>query len=217
MLRIPRRFPPEGIVLVGHGLAIGAAIGFAFSTREVWGGLLVAAGVAGNHVADMVDGTHARATGQCRNGGELLDHFVDPLSFSYWAIGWSLSIDCLPMGLAAVMILYATALLTSIKAKITGEFALARFGPTEMKATFVVYGLAQAVLAAGVVPGVGAEPVARGFLGFMLAVGVIQLAANLVSGVREVNRSGVAPDSAPWVLDRGEDPSRRSDDPDRFV
>ena len=82
-LNIPAWFPPEGIVLAGHGLAIVGALGFAFATRNVWGGLCVAIGVAGNHFADCIDGTHARSTDQCRNGGELLDHFTDPLSFTY--------------------------------------------------------------------------------------------------------------------------------------
>ena len=62
-LGIPRWFPPEGIVLFGHGCAIAGAVGFAFSTNTVWGGLLGAAGVAGNHLADCVDGTHAPGNG----------------------------------------------------------------------------------------------------------------------------------------------------------
>ena len=71
-LRIPNTFPPEGIVLAGHALAIVGAVGFAFSATHWWGGLLAALGVIGNHTADCVDGTHARSTGQCRNGGELV-------------------------------------------------------------------------------------------------------------------------------------------------
>ena len=86
-LPIPRRLPPEAIVACGHLAAIAGAVGFALSTRWAWAGVLAAVGVALNHTCDVLDGTHARATGQCRNGGELLDHFVDPLSFSYWAAG----------------------------------------------------------------------------------------------------------------------------------
>jgi archaetidylinositol phosphate synthase len=71
LLRIPRAFPPEGIILVGHLMAILGAIGFAFSTRFWWGGLLAVSGVVGNHTADCLDGTHARSTGQCRNGVDL--------------------------------------------------------------------------------------------------------------------------------------------------
>ena len=98
MLRIPKWFPPEGIVLSGHVFAIVGAIGFAFSVSHFWGGILVAIGVAGNHFADCIDGTHARATNQCRNGGELLDHFTDPLSFAYWIFGWSWAVERLEFG-----------------------------------------------------------------------------------------------------------------------
>ncbi len=140
-LRIPQTFPPEGIVLIGHLCAIAAAVSFAYSTQFWWAGLLVAMGVAANHVADVLDGTHARATGQCRNGGELLDHFVDPLSFSYWLVGLSVCCRRLDLALIAVICLYATAVLTNIKAKMIGEFTLARFGPTEFKALLVTVGI----------------------------------------------------------------------------
>jgi len=86
ILPIPSWFPPKGIVGLGHLSAIAGALGFAYSTSTTWGGLLAALGVFGNHAADCVDGTHARRTNQCRNGGELLDHFTDPLSFSYWLV-----------------------------------------------------------------------------------------------------------------------------------
>ena len=79
VLPIPQRFPPEEFVLIGHLLAILAAVGFAFSTKIWWAGVVAAIEVFGNHTADWLDGTHARSTGQCRNGGELLDHFTDPL------------------------------------------------------------------------------------------------------------------------------------------
>ena len=68
-LRIPARLPPEAIVGCGHLAAIVGAVGFAFSTRSPWGGVLAALGVALNHTCDVLDGTHARATNQCRNGG----------------------------------------------------------------------------------------------------------------------------------------------------
>ena len=90
-LHIPPRVPPEAIIGAGHLIAIAAAFGFAYSTQWWWAAGVGALGVLGNHLADMVDGTHARRTNQCRNGGELLDHFTDPLSFSYWMIGISVS------------------------------------------------------------------------------------------------------------------------------
>ncbi len=55
-------FPPEGIVFVGHLCAVVGAIGFACATQWWWGGVLGALGVALNHTADVLDGTHARAT-----------------------------------------------------------------------------------------------------------------------------------------------------------
>ena len=67
-LGVPARFPPEGIVVIGHLCAIAGALGFAFADRWWWAGLIAALGVAGNHIADVLDGTHARATNQCRNG-----------------------------------------------------------------------------------------------------------------------------------------------------
>ncbi|MCH2113926.1 MAG: CDP-alcohol phosphatidyltransferase family protein [Pirellulales bacterium] len=47
--------------------------------------MLAAVSGALNQNCDLLDGTHARAIDQCRNGGELLDHFGDllPFSFSY--------------------------------------------------------------------------------------------------------------------------------------
>lgn len=156
-LLIPRKFPPEGIVLAGHACAIAGAIGFACSAKWWWGGLVAAAGVALNHFADLMDGTHARATNQCRNGGELLDHFTDPLSFSYWMIGIALAAGAAWWGVAAVLCIYATAVLTNIRAKITGEFALAAFGPTEFKTLLAAFGLAMSA-AAGGTPGAVKPP-----------------------------------------------------------
>lgn len=208
LLRIPRAFPPEGIVVAGHAVAIVAAFGFAFATRFGWGGLLVALGVAGNHLADMVDGTHARTTGQCRNSGELLDHFLDPLSFSYWTIGWAVSIASLPLALAAVLVLYATALLTSLRAKLTGEFRLARFGPTEMKATLVLYGLAMFAFTTGIIPGVDPLTAARLAFWALLVVGVVQLGLNLAGALVAVNRIGAPPDTTAWVLRPGREEGR---------
>jgi phosphatidylglycerophosphate synthase len=201
MLPIPRRFPPEGIIAVGHLSAIAGAVGFAFATQSWWAGLLVALGVAGNHVADMFDGTHARATGQCRNGGELLDHFTDPLSFAYWIVGLAISCGRLDLGLAAVICLYATAVLTNIKAKLVGEFTLATFGPTEFKAILVLYGLGMAALSASAASA-AAPSIALGFLAILIVVGVAQLAIQLVRSVREVNARGSAPDNTEWQTTR---------------
>lgn len=203
-LPIPARFPPEGIVVAGHCLAVVAACGFAWSADRWWGGLVAAFGVAGNHIADCLDGTHARATNQCRNGGELLDHFFDPLSFSYWLAGIAVSCGRLDWGLAAVIGLYATAVLTNIKAKMIGEFTLARFGPTEFKTLLVVFaGLLSVTHAAGSFPW---EPrtIVFVFLAGLVVFGVIQLAVQLIAAVRDVNRRGAAPDTDEWVTVRQE-------------
>gem|GEM_PF-951202 len=192
-LRIPRAFPPEGIVLMGHLLAIVGACGFFLAVPHWWGGLLVALGVAGAHFMDCLDGTHARSTDQCRNGGELLDHFTDPLSFSYWMVGWGASTGNLWLSIIAVIVIYATAVLTNIVAKITGTFELQRFGPTEFKTLLVVHGLVMCLLPAE----------ARANLAFwsflvLVVVGVVQLKVNLVRGVFKVNRHGAAPDTGEW-------------------
>ena len=203
-LKIPAAFPPEGIIAVGHTLAMIAAFGFAWAPFHWWGGLLVALGVAGNHIADCMDGTHARTTDQCRNGGELLDHFVDPLSFSYWLCGWAVSVEQLGLGMASIICLYATAVLTNIKAKMIGEFALATFGPTEFKSLLVLYGLIQSGLC--LVNGPTAMNRHLAFYAFsaLLVAGLLQLVLGLIKAVREVNAFGEAPDTTEWETTRGE-------------
>ena len=202
-LGVPAKFPPEGIVVVGHLCAIAGAIGFAFSAHWWWAGLLAALGVAGNHVADVLDGTHARATNQCRNGGELLDHFVDPLSFSYWVTGLAYCADALLLGIGGVIIIYATAVLTNIRAKMTGEFTLARYGPTEFKTLLILFGL----FMAGTTGGWWLEPESAGSLAFwfvliMFVTGLLSLARNLWHGIRAVNQAGAPPDTTEWELDQ---------------
>ncbi len=196
---IPKRLPPEAIVVSGHLMAMAGAAGFVYSTTYWWGGLLAACGVALSHIADLLDGTHARRTGQCRNGGELLDHFLDPLSFSYLLIGLCVSIGRWDLAVAAVLCLYASAVLTSIKAKLIGEFTLASFGPTEFKTLLAAYGLLQMVWLLLPQPPLASAAIALGFIGILLTVGVIQLAVNLIKAVIEVNRHGSAPDTTEWV------------------
>jgi len=193
VLHIPKRFPPEGIVIIGHLLALAGAVGFAFALKTGWGGWLAAFGVAGNHIADCIDGTHARATNQCRNGGELLDHFCDPLSFSYWLAGIGWGIGRLDLALVAVMTLYATAVLTNIKAKLIGEFTLDRFGPTEFKTLLVGFGIALALLPTP-------STFAFWFFAILVGVGLLSLKIQLVKSVIEVNRKGAAPDTSEWEL-----------------
>ena len=195
-LPIPRRFPPEGLVILGHLIAIGGAVGFALSTRFWWGGLLAAIGVAGNHLCDMIDGTHARRTGQCRNGGELLDHFFDPLSFSFWMVGLGVAAARLDLSLAVVIAIYATAVMTSIRAKITGEFSLSRFGPTEFKSLLIILGIA---LAATSLADGATESVVIWSLWALAVLGGLQLVVGLVQSVRDVNASSAPPDTSEWT------------------
>ena len=196
-LHIPNWFPPEGIVLVGHTLAIVGAVGFALSTRFWWGGLLAAIGVIGNHTADCVDGTHARTTGQCRNGGELLDHFTDPLSFAYWLVGIGVAAASTELALVAVICLFAIGILTNIKAKLMGEFTLASFGPTEFKTVLTLLGLT--LMSLFLVDPSMTTKVAFVAMSVLVVVGLIQLPIQLVRAVRDVNRHGSAPDQSEWV------------------
>jgi archaetidylinositol phosphate synthase len=206
-LRIPAWLPPEAIVGAGHACAIGGAVGLAYSTSTWWGGLLGAAGVIGNHYCDVFDGTHARTTGQCRNGGELLDHFCDPLSFAYCLVGIAVSCGRLDFGLAAVIVLFATAVLTNIRAKLIGEFTLSAFGPTEFKTLLSVYGLVVAGCVAAGVPGI-VTGVTWAF-GALIVVGAIQLVHGLASAVRDVNRHGRPADTTEWMTTRDSQPTSR--------
>lgn len=201
-LHLPAKLPPEAIVLVGHLCAIAGALGYAFATKHWWGGLLGAAGVALNHTADVLDGTHARATNQCRNGGELLDHFVDPLSFSYWVAGLAYSADCLLLGIGGVIVIYATAVLTNIKAKMVGEFTLARFGPTEFKTLLILFGLSITALRAGLWSSAEhAQRYTYWFVLVMFVAGLLQLKLSLWRAVREVNAQGQPADTTEWEIE----------------
>jgi phosphatidylglycerophosphate synthase len=195
-MRIPRYFPPEGIVLIGHLLALAGGVGFALAGKHAIGGLLVVFGVAGNHIADMVDGTHARATGQCRNGGELLDHFTDPLSFCYWMIGMSVATGLPYVGIICILCIYATAVLTNIRAKITGEFTLAAFGPTEFKTLLALFGAF--LFVNSLFGSLSGTAMIGGFLKILAVIGVLQLLVGLRNAVHQVNRSGAKPDTSEW-------------------
>jgi len=209
-LPIPSKFPPEGVVFIGHFLAVLGAFALAYLTTFWWMGLVAAFCVAGNHIADVLDGTHARATGQCRNGGELLDHFVDPLSFSYWMIGLSVAAGRLELGLAAVICIYATAVLTNIKAKLIGEFSLASFGPTEFKTLLATFALAFSSIAPITAGIVNPQTIVLSFLSVLVLVGVLQLAVQLIQAVRDVNTHGTPPDQTEWKTTRADAGSKRT-------
>lgn len=210
-LPLPRSLPPEAIVGCGHAAAAAGALGFALAGQHCWAGLVGAAGVALNHVCDVLDGTHARATNQCRNGGELLDHFVDPLSFSYWAVGLAFAAQGYSawapwLGVAGVIAIYAMAVLTSIRAKMIGEFTLNRFGPTEFKTLLVLFGVLQDTLgswgaANPVAASLLAAQCAFWFVTALVIAGIVQLIVSLVKSIRDVNAAGAAPpDTTEWKL-----------------
>ncbi|MEM7260352.1 MAG: CDP-alcohol phosphatidyltransferase family protein, partial [Planctomycetota bacterium] len=196
-LRLPKRLPPEAIVGVGHLIAVGGAFAFAFATKIPWAGAVAALAVVGNHLCDMVDGTHARSTGQCRNGGELLDHFADPLSFAAWMVGLGYTCGRLELALVAVIFVFATAVLTNVRAKITGEFQLARFGPTEFKALLVGFGLTLTAVTIGAPE--HAATIATVLFATLCGAGVLQLIVGLIDAVRTVNAEGATPDTTEWV------------------
>jgi len=193
ILPIPRRFPPEGIVVLGHLLAAAGAVSLALSLRHPGWAAAAALCVAGSHVADMVDGSHARATGQCRNGGELLDHFFDPLAFSYWVTGLAVSCGHLEWAIAGCIVICGTATLTSIRAKILGEFTMPPFGSTEVRTLLVIYGAVQAFL--------GSAVLALWTTGVLVTAGGVTLLVFLVLSVRQVNSSGPPPDTRPWEVE----------------
>lgn len=195
--RIPDRFPPEGIVGIGHLFAMLGGLGFAMATQHWWGGLLAAVGIIANHTCDCIDGTHARATGQCRNGGELLDHFTDPISFTYWLIGIGYSVGRLDLALVAVVCLLALAILVNIKAKLLGEFTLASFGPTEFKTFLCCFGIALSLVL--VSKPIWVHAVAEWGLVLLAVTGLAHLPYQLVRAVKEVNLRGDAPDQSEWV------------------
>jgi phosphatidylglycerophosphate synthase len=156
-------------------------------------------------VRSCIDGTHACSTGQCRNGGKLLDHFTDPLSFAYWLVGIAIACGRLDLGLAAVICLYATAVLTNIKTKLLGEFTLASFGPTEFKSILALFGMVLCILALGWKETIDRGPVVFWFFVVLLGIGGLQLVVNLVRAIRDVNKYGQQPDTTEWETTRSEE------------
>ncbi len=201
---LPSFLPPEMVVLAGHLFAIVGGVGFYFSTSYWWGGFLAATGVALNHWADVWDGTHARATNQCRNGGELLDHFLDPISFSYYLIGISFACGLTSLGTIAVLCLMAMSVLTNIRTKMTGEFTLSTIGPTEFKTALVCAGIGLSSVSLYQIE----YPLIQYYLaiGFaaLTAFGVLQLIVNLFQSINEVNSKGTPADTTEWVTVRSE-------------
>lgn len=195
-LRLPPRMPPEAIVLTGHAAAIAAAACWGFAGTHPALAFIAAALIVMHHLCDVFDGQHARATGQCRHGGELLDHFCDPLSIAYLILGWAAIAGNVAWAIPGVVIVMATAVLTNIKAKLGGDFELPRFGPTELK-TFL------AILAG--LTGWGmtwdADQTRSVLAAILLGVSLIaalRLPFELAAAIRSVNRSTAPVDQSEW-------------------
>jgi hypothetical protein len=116
-------------------------------------------------------------------------------------IGLGVAADSLALALAAVIALFATAVLTSIKAKMTGRFTLARVGPTEFKALLTLYALTIAAVA--FTRPDNAPAVSLITFAALTAALVIQLIINLITAIDEVNRDDTSkPDTTDWQLQR---------------
>ena len=196
-LRLPRRLPPEAIVMGGNAAAAGAAGCFAVALHSpiaaVVGGLLTLL----YHAADVFDGQHARATNQCRNGGELLDHLCDPVSLSLLATAWAYAAGLPLLAIPAVLIVMTNGLLENLKAKLGADFEVGRFGPTEMK-----FAIATLMLLTAVLPLDAAHLMLAWTFRASLAAGAIALPLQVVRAVRVVNASQHRPDVSEWETRR---------------
>ncbi|MBS34685.1 MAG: hypothetical protein CMO26_02020 [Thiotrichales bacterium] len=66
---------------------------------------------------------------------------IGHLSAIAGAVGFCYALGLLDLGLVAVIVMLAIAVLTNIKAKLVGEFALAAFGPTKFKVLLEVFAI----------------------------------------------------------------------------
>ena len=98
--------------------------------------------------------------------------------------------------MAGLIVMYATAVLTNIKAKMLGEFTLATFGPTEFKTGLVGLGMSLAMM--HFLQPSYVENTVWVSLRISVIVGAGQLGKGLVSAVREVNQNGAPPDTSEW-------------------
>lgn len=197
LLSLPRRLPPESIVLMGHACAIAAAVALAFSIQLPWLGALAGLFVVAHHLCDVFDGQHARATNQCRHGGELLDHFLDPLSISYLVVAWAFAAGTPAWAIPGVLIVMATAVLTNLKAKLGAAFELPRLGPTELKAGLAILSFVAAI-GAQIAPPVTQSVLQWLLIGVTLAAG-LRLPIEIASAVNAVNKSDTEVDQTEWV------------------
>jgi phosphatidylglycerophosphate synthase len=195
-LRIPKSFPPEGIVLLGFIFSCLAAICFALSPSYPIAGFLAALCVYGNFVSDYMDGRHARTTGQCRNGGELLDHFFDPLSFSVIIIGFGVAVSQPYLALLTVLGIYCNVAIVFQEAMIMGVLTLKVIGPNEARVLYMFAGIVQSLV---VYSGVSGHVVPMGMLVVACLLSVSQTVIELFKTVEKVNKYGPEPDNEGWI------------------
>jgi hypothetical protein len=102
--------------------------------------------------------------------------------------------------MAGIAVIFATAVLTNIRAKMIGEFTLARFGPTEFKTLLVLFAALQgAVVLSG--RQLLAPQLAFWFIAAMTTAGLVQLVVSLRKAVREVNAGAAASaDTTEWQV-----------------
>ena len=198
-LRIPPSVRPELILLSGHVIALCGAIAFWAAQLIYWYGLLATFFVLAYQFTDILDGLHARSTSQCRNSGEFLDHFLDPLSFSYLLVGLSLYVNSLPLAVASVICMFATATLINVRAQITRQFTLPTFGATELRLSLAFIGVALSVLSSFSGP-IIAKVVIEILLWVLLAVGLGQLIVQLIRTCRQIDALGIQPNTSPWEI-----------------
>ena len=104
--------------------------------------------------------------------------------------------------MAGIIVIYATSVLTNIRAKLVGEFTLDRFGPTEFKTPLMTLAVAEAILVSSPEGRDLAPPLAWWFMAIVTAAGGAQLAISIWSTVREVNAVGATPaDTTEWKLE----------------
>lgn len=200
ILPIPRKLPPEA--LVGTGFAMAVTSGLAFSqSADGWWGAAAALFAVLYWLCDLVDGEHARQTGQCRNGGELLDHFADPLAISIVAVGVGFSISSTWLGFVSALLVYANAYLVMLRTSITGVLIMPRMGTAEAVAAAVILGVGS-TLCATTGHQQGGEIFRTAMLAAAAGTACLQVTTGLVSAVREVNRPihDASRDDRRWTL-----------------
>jgi len=143
-----------------------------------------------------MDGRHARTTGQCRNGGELLDHFFDPLSFSVIIIGFGVAVNQPYLALLTVLGIYCNVAIVFQEAMIMGTLTLKVIGPNEARVLYMFAGLVQSTVVYSGLPG---HVVPLGMLVVATLLSVVQTIVELYKTVEKVNKYGPEPDNDGWI------------------